>query len=545
MNTGRGFHKLLGRGALVGLGALAMLGASSLPAHAGASGNGVTHSGGQAGSNSNGSTNAASGETSSVPVCSTAPEGYASCDSQRRTDASAVGSAPSASPASGSTVGSNGAYGPAWLQAAYQAPSATSGGGQTVAIVDAYDDPSAYSDLTLYRSYWGLSACSNQAPAGSTPCFRQVNESGASSPLPSANAGWAQEISLDLDMVSAICPNCNILLVEAASASYADLGTAVDTAVSMGAQEVSNSYGGGEFSSELSLDSYYNHPGTAVVASSGDSGYGVEYPAASPYVTSVGGTTLNQSGTSGRNATETAWSGAGSGCSVYEAKPSWQTDTGCRNRTVADVSAVANPNTGVWVYDTYSSGGGWGIFGGTSVASPIVASFFALGAKAGTSGANPPSWPYANTTALNDVTSGSNGRCSGSYLCTAGTGYDGPTGLGTPKGSTAFSGGSTGGGGVGPGPFTLSATSDRSHGVDLSWTLSANTSGAASYTVLRSSSSSGSFTSPPTVPKITCGPSSCSAVDGSTSGRSTYWYEVVASNPFGAKNSNVVSARAR
>ena len=214
-------------------------------------------------------------------------------------------------------------YGPTDLQSAYALPSSSAGSGQTVAIVDAYDDPNAASDLATYRSQYGLPACTT-----ASGCFKKVNQTGGSS-LPSADSGWAEEESLDLDMVSAICPNCKILLVEATSASMSDLGTSVNTAVSLGAKYVSNSYGGSESSSDTSYDSsYFNHPGVAITVSSGDDGYGTEYPAASKYVTAVGGTSLSRN-SSTRGWGETAWSGAGSGCSSYDAKQSWQTDSGC------------------------------------------------------------------------------------------------------------------------------------------------------------------------------------------------------------------------
>jgi N-acetylneuraminic acid mutarotase len=234
-------------------------------------------------------------------------------------------------------------------------------------------------------------------------------------------------------MVSAICPSCKILLVEADDNFPNNLGTAVNQAVAQGAKYVSNSYGGAEGSDEgQSDDAYYHHPGVAITASTGDDGFGVEYPAASPYVTAVGGTSLAKDTSTGRGWTEAAWSGAGSGCSALEAKPSFQTDSGCANRAVADVSAVADPSTGVAVYF-----GGWTVAGGTSVAAPIIASVYAL---AGTpvAGSEPVSYPYGHTSALNDVTSGSNGSCSPAYLCTGGAGYDGPTGLGTPDGLDAF-----------------------------------------------------------------------------------------------------------
>jgi hypothetical protein len=332
-------------------------------------------------------------------------------------------------------------YGPASLQSAYKLPSATAGAGQTIAVVDAYDDPDAQSDLATYRSDWGLPPCG-------TGCFTKVNGNGQASPLPAGagDSGWATEESLDLDMVSAICPNCHIILVEASTANISNLGAGVDAAVRLGAGFVSNSYGGEQSSQDPSLDTqYYNHPGVAVTASAGDDGYGVAYPAASPDVTAVGGTTLTQV-PGGRGWAESAWGsaaggeGTGSGCSTYEPKPSWQADPGCTQRTGNDVAAVANPNTGVAVYDTYDGGSGWLEVGGTSVAAPIIAGVYAL---AGTpaAGSYPSSYPYRHPAGLFDITTGANGSCSPSYLCTAGPGYDGPTGLGTPDGTSAFASG--------------------------------------------------------------------------------------------------------
>ncbi len=332
-----------------------------------------------------------------------------------------------------------GGYGPADLQSAYALPSGTAGAGQTVAIVDAFDDPKAESDLATYRSTYGLPACTT-----ANGCFKKVNQSGTQGSYPSGDQGWAVEISLDLDMVSAACPQCHILLVEASSNANANLYAAVDTAARLGATEISNSYGGSESSSDPSTNAHYNHPGIPITVSSGDSGYGVEYPAASPYVTAVGGTTLKKA-TNARGWSETTWSGAGSGCSAYEPKQSWQTDSGCAKRTVADVSAVADPNSGVNVYDSDCSGlnrllgncfSGWGGVGGTSASAPIIASVYALAGNGAS--VTYGSFPYSHATALNDVTSGSNGSCGGSYLCTSVAGFDGPTGLGTPNGTGAF-----------------------------------------------------------------------------------------------------------
>jgi subtilase family serine protease len=364
-------------------------------------------------------------------ACAAATTGHFSCFALVRTGLKSSVVRPDQAP-------SGDGYGPSTLQAAYNLPSSTDGSGETVALVDAYNDPDITSDLATYRSDWGLPACGSG-------CFSVVNEEGETSPLPSnaGSNGWDVEESLDVDMVSAICPLCHIILVEANSASNSDLGTAVNAAVSLGAMAVSNSYGGSESSEDTTYDTeYYQHPGVAVTASAGDDGYGVSYPAASQYVTSVGGTTLSTASNS-RGYTETVWGsssggeGTGSGCSAYDPKPSWQTDTGCSKRTDNDVAADANPDTGVAVYDSYSEGG-WLEVGGTSESSPIIAATFALAGKPA-SGTYPSSYPYAHTSDLYPVTSGANGTCSPTYLCTAGTGYNGPAGWGTPDGIGAFS----------------------------------------------------------------------------------------------------------
>jgi subtilase family serine protease len=333
-------------------------------------------------------------------------------------------------------------YTPQNLSSAYKwsgpTGSSWSWNNQTVAIVDAYDNPNAASDLAAYRTQFGLPPCTT-----GSGCFQKVNQRGGPTP-PSGNTGWGQEIDLDIEMVSAVCPNCKILLVESDSNSFADLGVAVNEAVTLGATAISNSYGGNEFFGETSYASPYNHPGIAITASSGDGGYGVEVPAAYNTVVAVGGTSL-VTATNARLWSETAWSGAGSGCSSQITKKSWQTDTGCSRRTVADVSAVADPNTGVAVYDSYGSSGGanWYVFGGTSVASPIIASVYGLAGNA-SSIDYPARLAYASPASLFDVTSGANGNCTKrrntttKYFCTAVPGYDGPTGLGTPNGTGGF-----------------------------------------------------------------------------------------------------------
>lgn len=353
----------------------------------------------------------------SAHVCGAAPKGTARCHSEVIVNGKG---APLA--ATEPLVGS---LRPADLQDAYKVGGLTAAPGQKVAIVDAYDDPSAEADLAVYRAKFGLAPCTT---AGG--CFKKVDQNGGTN-YPRANGGWAQEISLDLDMVSAVCPSCKILLVEAKSASFNDLAAAVNKAVALGATVVSNSYGGSEWSGETASDSAFNHPGVAITVSSGDAGYGAEYPAASQYVTAVGGTTLTRSGTS-RGWTEQAWSGAGSGCSAYEPRPSWQPAGACgAKRTIADVSAVADPATGVAVYDSfkYQGSAGWMKFGGTSASAPIVGAVYAL-AGVGAS----PAYSYAHQGEFFDAVGGSNGTCTTAYLCSAVTGYDGPTGLGTPNG---------------------------------------------------------------------------------------------------------------
>ena len=345
-------------------------------------------------------------------------------------------------------------YRPVDLASAYQLPTLAGapGSGPTVAIVDAYDNPNAESDLAAYRSQFQLGDCTT-----ANGCFSKVDQTGGTS-YPSGDTGWGAEVDLDIDMVSAACPACKILLVEGNTASFNDLNAAVDYAVGH-ASYVSNSYGANEFSGENTLDFHFNHPNVAITVSSGDNGYGVQWPAASPYVTAVGGTSLSQNASLPRGWSESAWSGAGSGCSAIEPKPVWQTDTLCGRRTVADVSAVANPNTGVAVYDSYgsTSTGNWFVYGGTSVASPFVAAVWAL-----TNTVTAPSakTPYLHTAGWNDVTSGSNTfRCRSGYLCQAVAGYDGPTGLGTPIGTSGL-GGTVGSGTNNPpvAAFTSSCT---------------------------------------------------------------------------------------
>ena len=314
---------------------------------------------------------------------------------------------------------------PADIQSAYRLPSATAGSGQTIGIVVAGSDPNLASDLAVYRSTFGLPACTT-----ASGCLTQVI--GANTVAPGVN--WAHEVSIDVDMASAACPKCKLVVVEVPTNQAADLIAGVNGAVKHGATVVSNSYAIPEGPKELS--SYWSHPGVPIVAAAGDQGYGtVNWPAAATNSIAVGATTLVASAGTARGWSETAWSGTASGCSTVAAKPAWQTDKGCSMRTVADVAAVGDPQTPVAVYDSYMDNG-WIQMGGTSVSTPIVAGAVALaGNGAKLTGA---SSLYANANALFGITSGSNGTCTLTYLCTAASGYNGPAGLGAPNGVAAL-----------------------------------------------------------------------------------------------------------
>jgi N-acetylneuraminic acid mutarotase len=371
------------------------------------------------------------------------------------------------------------ALGPTQIQSAYNLPDA--GAGETVAIVDAYGYSTAEADLGVFRSYYGLPACTT-----ADGCFSKVDEDGGTN-YPPDDDGWSIETSLDLDAVSSACPKCNILLVEADSDDVDDLAQAEDTAASLGAVAISNSYGGDEDPSELSLDAYYDHPGIAVTASAGDSGYGASYPATSPDVTSVGGTLLTADSGTARGWDESVWNdedgATGSGCSADEPQPSFQQGlaTDCPdNRADNDISADAAPASGLGIYNSEALGG-WSQYGGTSLSSPLVAAMFALAGKP-TPGTYPVTYPYADPSALNDVTSGNDGDC-GNVLCQAGPGWDGPTGLGTPDGVRALAGGPSGqvvgtvtdsGSGAGLSGVTVTATAATGD----TYTATTNTSGA-------------------------------------------------------------------
>src|SRR5579863_29463 len=321
---------------------------------------------------------------------------------------------------------------PAFFQQAYDLTylSETQGSSDTVGIVDAYSDPTAASDLATYRTKYGLPACTT-----ANGCLDVVDNA------TSTNTSWGMETSLDLDAVSAICPLCKIDLIETPSNSYQDLYSGVGDAYTLGAKEISNSWGSPATAGYGPGSSGLSFPSTAILFAAGDDGYtgSPQYPAAYPNVTAVGGTSLMYDPTNARGFDESVWVGSGSGCDTSQSKPAWQTNdsTGCTGRSYNDISADADPNTGLSVYDTGDCGG-WCVVGGTSEATPLVSAYYAL------LGIGPaPSWPYLNAPSLNDITSGNNVDASYSDptcpsftgICQAGAGFDGPTGNGTISGS--------------------------------------------------------------------------------------------------------------
>lgn len=305
------------------------------------------------------------------------------------------------------------------LQSAYGLTQIARNGGRgaSVAIVDAYGYPSAASDLAVYRKRMGLPNCTT-----ASGCMKVVNQNGRSGPLPKPNSDreqdWRADQALDLDMVSAICPNCKIVLVQANSNKSSDLAAGVNAASGLGAFAIGNSYGGKE---ENGGDPAYRHSGRAITASAGDTGPSTRSPCSYAAVVCVGGTSLLAT-SSGRGWQERSWPDTGSGCSAYVAKPSWQHNKGCATRSEIDVAAVADPATGVAVYE--SAGGGWQQMGGTSAGAAIVAALFALGPSAAR--ANAPQWIWRH------------GGTAYRRVEDARMGYDSATGWGTPQGITGF-----------------------------------------------------------------------------------------------------------
>ncbi len=410
---------------------------------------------------------------------------------------------------------------PAYLQQAYDLTylSQTQGAGDTVAVVDAYDNPSAEADLANYRAQFGLPPCTT-----ANGCFRKVNQAGQQSGYPAPSSDWAVEIALDLDAVSALCPRCHIVLVEASTAYTSDLQAAQATANALGAQQISDSWGAAQ---NVAPGGAFTFTGVATVAAAGDSGYlGAtqnQYPAALSGVTAAGGTTLTPTN-GGRGFTETAWDGGGSGCDTSQAKPGWQTDTGCTGRAYDDLAADGDPNTGLVVYD--SSEGGWIVVGGTSEATPLIAAYYAVtGAQA-----QSPAWAYGHAAQLNDVLSGSNGSCAQAilYICDAAGGYDGPTGVGSISGAVV-----SGGAGIsGPGPGNTYATGVTSTGAQLQAGITPNGSDTTWFVQYGTTTGYGGQTSPVDI-GAGAGPVPVTASLSSLAAGTLYHYRLVAQNAYG------------
>jgi len=357
-------------------------------------------------------------QISASPVCLPNLNGYARCHSHQRTD---IPTNPNPSLPPAQILG----YQPGQLQDAYgvTAAAATAGANQTVAVIVAYDAPSLEADLGAYRAVFALPPCTK-----ANGCLDVFYSSGN---RPEFDPSWSVEATLDVEMVSAICPLCNIMVVETSDSDLKDLARSVPFAVANGATEISNSYSVSEKNGMQPYGSYYSQPGVPITASDGDMGYGTNFPSNYATVTAVGGASLIKTNNGWASA---VWSGTGSGCSIFVSKPRWQTDLGCANRTANDLAVVADPATGVAAY--VSGVGGWGVFGGTSVGAPIVAALYALAGNGST--INDPSHLYANRQWFAPVAARSNGICNPAYLCIGGAGYDGPSGLGSPVGLGAF-----------------------------------------------------------------------------------------------------------
>ncbi len=431
---------------------------------------------------------------------------------------------------------------PAYLQQAYDLAylAQSAGSGETIAIVDAYDDPSAEADLGTYRSKFGLPPCTT-----ANGCFAKYDQNGGTNyPAPDPTGAWALEISLDLDAVSALCPNCHIDLIEANTTGTADLAQAqLEAGTLPGVSVISDSWDlalTGSQARNFPKSGDYTFNGITTVAASGDSGYpggsSNDFPAALAGVTAAGGTTLEPASASGtqsiRGFTETAWSGTGSGCNQGASKPSYQTDTGCTGRSYSDISADADPATGMQVYDSNSPYNGWAVVGGTSEASPLIAAYYALVGAA----SDGPSWAYSNAALLNDPSSGSNGSCSAtiSYICNAGPGYDGPTGVGSISGAVVAGAPGIAGPGA-SGSYTQSVTSGSAqltggvypNGYDTTYWWEYGTTTA--YGQQTTANDIGSGTAPVSV----------SDSLGGLSPGTTYHYRLVAQNSLGTHNSVV------
>jgi hypothetical protein len=435
--------------------------------------------------------------------CRAPAAGHRQCMALGRVTVAAgtVGAKPFVQDDGASESGPAGGLTPAQLASAYEYDPAEGGAGQTVALIDAFDDPSIEADLATFDSHYGLASCTT-----ANGCFEKVGQTGSTTTLPKADkTGWSVEITLDVETAHAVCGKCKILLVEANSESDANLATAVKEAIALGATEVSNSYGGSE---ETGEEAAYNYPGVVITASAGDDGYDdwdevnkkkppvlperPESPASLPTVVAVGGTSLhlNENGT---RSSETVWNhdgpadevgrkdkspegASGGGCSTLFTAEPWQQNvpgwgaSGCGTKRLDnDIAAVADPYTGFDIYDSYNcgtsceedgGGEGWETWGGTSLASPIIAALYGLaGGSGGVSYPAATLYSHLGPASFFDVTEGGSGYCDGvseptcgapnskykervdcegTTACDAASGFDGPSGVGTPRGLYGF-----------------------------------------------------------------------------------------------------------
>ena len=466
------------------------------------------------------------------PVCSSATETTVQCMSFEITGV-----------VSFEGGGEKGGLSPENLRSAYKLPA--SGGKepeqQTVAIVDAYNDPNAESDLKKYREKYKLPECTE-----SNKCLKKVNQKGEVGSYPANESGWSVEMSLDLDMVSAICSECHILLVEATSDTYSNMETAENEAATLKATEISDSWGGPERSGETSEDSSFEHSGIPITVAAGDECYineceGLErpnWPATSPHVIAVGGTKLEKASNS-RGWSESVWDepeseygaiGTGSGCSLYESKPSYETGSSCSKRTDDDVAAVAACKSPLSIYDSYEREG-WFVECGTSAASPIVAGVEALSTSEARKDGPELFGKLASQGKLFDVTEGHNWDLTncGTYLCNAEVGYDGPTGNGTPDGAFALH--------VAPTVTTGSASSVTEVGATLNGTVNPQGLEAKYYFEYGETESYGSKTAEASAGAGESKVEESKAVTGLTLG-TTYDFRIVATNADGTTYGN-------
>jgi hypothetical protein len=467
-----------------------------------------------------------------TPVCSAASEGNVQCMSF---EVSGVTGAEGG--------GEGGGISPENIRSAYKLPA--SGGKepeqQTVAIVDAFNDPNAESDLKKYREKYKLSECTE-----ANKCFKKVNQKGEAGSYPSSEPSWSTEISLDLDMVSAACPECHILLVESTNSGFANMDAAENEAATLKATEISDSWGGAEHSTETSEDSAFEHPGIPITVAAGDECYINDcdggsrpwWPAAAPSVIAVGGTELKKA-TNSRGWNEAVWYeseskygpvGTGSGCSLYEAKPSWETGSSCSKRTDNDVAAVGACDSALSVYDSYEKAG-WLLVCGTSAATPIVAGVEALSSSAARKD-GPELFPKLGAKGkLFDITEGSNynklDASCGSYLCEAEVGYDGPTGWGTPDGAFSLAGSPT--------ASTKPATGVTESGATLNGSVEAGGLETKYYFEYGTSESYGTKTAEASAGSGEASVEESKTLTGLTLG-STYDYRITATNADGTSH---------